>query len=126
MPIFDFQCEGCGWTYMDVYVSAGELGQPLYCIEFERETEVTVGMAVCDTGEPLVALMAAPAAPQIKVGRHAGTASKREDAHEKKKKMLKRSYNHEFKRGGKGVEERRAHIEELKKKKVPIPGHHGF
>ena len=120
MPIFDYYCEKCGTEYIDKYVSSGEADQPIFCT-FRKRPRVmkkkgrSVIRKVKQCGRVLLRLIGAPAPPVMKVGKAAGEATRREAAIETKKKMLKRSYNHEFKKDSPGVEERRARIDQLKK-----------
>lgn len=114
-----------------MYSHASDLDTALYCHGMTRrrilaETGEVEEAPGCESKETLVRLIGAPAPPVVRAGKWGSPSSKREEAVETRKMHLKRSYDHEFRRGGKGVEERRARIDELKKQKVPIAGHHGF
>lgn len=134
MPIFDFVCEKCGMEHLDKYLTSSEIDEPQKCtatgtvsgkvVVKRRGRSVAKKAKSC--GGKLIRLIGAPSPPKVHVGKHGDPRSKREQAHETKKKLLKRSYDHEFKKGSPGVEERRARIEQLKKQGVPVTGKHGF
>lgn len=146
MPVYDFVCESCGWEFEDIYVQSAD-HEPLFCRdqkkeivridfvdeideetgeEYGEEVEIVTEESGCASEVPLVRMIGAPSPPVLRVGKHGSAESKREEAVEKRKKLLKRSKDHEFKRGSKGSEERRAHLDKLKKNKVPIAGKFGF
>lgn len=141
MPLYDFSCEDCGWEYEDVYMSNSN-HEPVLCrtmtkkvvrLDVDEETgeefEFVSKETGCDSKEPLVRLIGAPAPPVIRVGKYGDPRTRKEESINKRRKLLKRSYDHEFKKGrvGKrGSEERRAHIEKLKKAGVPVVGKLGF
>jgi hypothetical protein len=142
-PIYDFRCEKCGSDHLDKYVPSGEVNDVLICGRREGvdgkvlkktygtkngkkyvKTETIVDGKEC--GGKLVKVMSVPAPPVMRVGRWGGPQAKREQSVAKKKKLLRRSYEHEFKRGGKGVDERRERIRDLRKKGVPLPNVPGW
>ncbi len=137
-PMFDFICEGCGWEHDDVYMASSD-HDPIFCkdrkkkfvrIDVDEETgeevEIVTEEPGCDSEVPLERMIGAPSQPVVRVGKHGDPRSKKEQSINRKKRLLKRSYNHEFKKGSRGSEERREHLDNLKKKRVPIVGHSGF
>ena len=148
MPLHDYHCDSCGWTFEDIYRHRSELKKPIQCADLMmkishlqlddegfpmidddgEEIWYVTDESGCDSEDSLQRMIGAPAAMKRvkRVGKHGSKESRREEAVEKSKRLVKRSKDHEFKKGGKGVEARRERLEQLKKARVPIAGIKGF
>ncbi len=94
---------------------------------FEERLEKLLDKHLRDE-QPLIRKIGAPASMMRvnRVGEHGDPRTRKEESLQTRKRLLKRSYDHEFTKGGKGVDQRREVLDKLKKKKVPLAGHSGF